>query len=62
MGSDVADITADGLPEIFVTDMLAKSDDRYKTTMTFENWDKYQYNLKNGYYRQNTRNTLHLNN
>ena len=62
MGSDVADITADGLPEIFVTDMLAKSDDRYKTTMTFENWDKYQYNLKNGYYRQNTRNTIHLNN
>ena len=62
MGSDVADITADGLPEIFVTDMLAKSDDRYKTTMTFENWDKYQYNLKNGYYRQNTRNTLNLNN
>jgi hypothetical protein len=62
MGSDVADITADGLPEIFVTDMLAKNDDRYKTTMTFENWDKYQYNLKNGYYRQNTRNTLHLNN
>jgi len=62
MGSDVADINADGLPEIFVTDMLAKSDDRYKTTMTFENWDKYQYNLKNGYYRQNTRNTLHLNN
>ena len=62
MGSDVADITADGLPEIFVTDMLAKSDDRYKTTMTFENWDKYKYNLKNGYYRQNTRNTLHLNN
>jgi hypothetical protein len=62
MGSDVADINADGLPEIFVTDMLAKSDDRYKTTMTFENWDKYQYNFKNGYYRQNTRNTLHLNN
>ena len=62
MGSDVADINADGLPDIFVTDMLAKSDDRYKTTMTFENWDKYQYNVKNGYYRQNTRNTLHLNN
>ena len=62
MGSDVADITADGLPEIFVTDMLAKNDDRYKTTMTFENWNKYQYNLKNGYYHQFSRNTLHLNN
>lgn len=62
MGSDIADMNGDGLPEIFVTDMLAKTDDRYKTTMTFENWDKYQYNLKNGYYHQFSRNTLHLNN
>ena len=62
MGSDIADITSDGFPEIFVTEMLPESEERYKTTMTFENWDKYQYNLKNGYYRQNTRNTLHLNN
>ena len=62
MGSDVADITGDGLPEIFITEMLPKKEDRYKTTMTFENWDKYQYNLKNGYYHQFTRNTLHLNN
>ena len=62
MGSDVADITADGLPEIFITEMLPEKEDRYKTTMTFENWNKYQYNLKNGYYHQFTRNTLHLNN
>ena len=62
MGSDIADITGDGLPEIFVTEMLPKDDDRYKTTMTFENWDKYQYNLKNGYYHQFTRNMLHRNN
>jgi len=62
MGSDVADITADGLPEIFITEMLPENEERYKTTMTFENWDKYQYNLKNGYYHQFTRNTLHLNN
>ena len=62
MGSDIADITGDGFPEIFVTEMLPKDDDRYKTTMTFENWDKYQYNLKNGYYHQFTRNMLHRNN
>ena len=62
MGSDVADITADGLPEIFITEMLPENEERYKTTMTFENWDKYQYNLENGYYHQFTRNTLHLNN
>ena len=62
MGSDIADLTGDGYPEIFVTEMLPKDDERYKTTMTFENWDKYQYNLKNGYYHQFTRNMLHRNN
>lgn len=62
MGSDIADITGDGLPEIFVTEMLPEPDDRFKTTMTFENWDKYQNNLKYGYYHQFTRNMLHRNN
>ena len=62
MGSDVADITGDGYPEIFVTEMLPKGDKRLKTTMTFEDWDKYQYNLENGYYHQFTRNMLHRNN
>ena len=62
MGSDVADMNGDGYPEIFVTEMLPKSDERLKTTMTFENWDKYQYNLDHGYYHQFTRNMLHLNN
>lgn len=62
MGSDIADISGDGFPEIFVTEMLPESDSRYKTTMTFEDWDKYQYNVKNGYYHQFTRNMLHLNN
>lgn len=62
MGSDIADITGDGLPEIFVTEMLPEGDERFKTTMTFENWDKYQHNLKNGYYHQFTRNMLHQNN
>ena len=62
MGSDIADLTGDGYPEIFVTEMLPKNEERYKTTMTFENWDKYQYNVKNGYYHQFTRNMLHRNN
>ncbi len=62
MGSDIADITGDGYPEIFVTEMLPENEERYKTTMTFENWDKYQYNVKNGYYHQFTRNMLHRNN
>lgn len=62
MGSDVADLNSDGFPEIFVTEMLPESDERLKTTMTFENWDKYQYNLSHGYYHQFTRNMLHRNN
>jgi hypothetical protein len=62
MGSDIADITGDGYPEIFVTEMLPKSEDRFKTTMLFENWDKYQFNLKNGYFHQFSRNMLHKHN
>ncbi len=62
MGADMADINNDGYPEIFVTDMLPETEDRYKSKMTFENWDKYQLNVKNGYHHQFTRNVLQLNN
>ena len=62
MGADMADINNDGAPEIFVTEMLPESDERYKTTMTFENWDRYAENIRDGYYHQFTRNMLHLNN
>lgn len=62
MGSDAADINHDGYPEIFVTEMLPEPDSRVKTVTTFENWDKYQYAVKNGYYHQFTRNMFQLNN
>ncbi len=62
MGADMADINNDGYPDIFVTEMLPEPHDRLKTKTTFENWDKYQYNLENGYYHQFTRNMLQLNN
>ncbi len=62
MGADMADINNDGYPEIFVTEMLPEDDARYKTKMTFENWDRYQYNVENGYYHQFTRNMMQLNN
>ena len=62
MGADMADINNDGWMDIFVTDMLPKSDRRLKTKTTFENWNKYQYNLANDYYHQFTRNMLHINN
>jgi len=61
MGADIADINNDGLPEIYVTDMLPETEARVKTKTNFENWDKYQSNLANGYYHQFVRNVLQLN-
>ena len=60
MGADMADINNDGYADIFVTEMLPADEARLKTKTTFENWDRYQYNLKNGYYHQFTRNMLQL--
>lgn len=62
MGADMGDINNDGMPEIYVTEMLPASLPRIKTKTLFETWDKYQANLKNGYHHQFTRNVLQLNN
>jgi hypothetical protein len=62
MGADAADINNDGYNDIFVTEMLPKEYERLKTVTTFEDWNKYQYNVKNGYYHQFTRNMLQVNN
>jgi len=62
MGADMADINNDGRPDIFVTEMLPEEEDRLKTNTNFENWDKYQLNLKFDYYHQFSRNMLQLNN
>ncbi len=62
MGADMADINNDQLPELFVTDMLPRTNERLKTVTTFEDWNRYTYNLSNDYYHQFTRNTLQLNN
>ncbi len=62
MGADMADINNDGLPEVFVTEMLPNTDARYKTKAIFEKWDKYQLAVDNGYHHQFGRNVLLLNN
>ncbi|MEN8666494.1 MAG: VCBS repeat-containing protein, partial [Flavobacteriaceae bacterium] len=62
MGADMADINNDQKADIFVTEMLPSDYERLKSVTTFEDWDKYTYNVKNGYYHQYTRNTLQLNN
>ncbi len=61
MGADLADINHDGYPDVFVTEMLPDSERRYKTKATFETWDKYRMNVKNGYHQQFARNVLQLN-
>ena len=62
MGADMADINNDHYPEIFVTDMIPEHDARLKTKTTFDSWDSYKSNYKNGYHHQFTRNMLQLNN
>lgn len=61
MGADLADINNDGWPDLFVTEMLPRDNARLKTVTTFEDWNKYQYNVQNDYYHQFTRNMLQLN-
>jgi hypothetical protein len=61
MGADIADLNNDGWQDIFVTEMLPATLDRVKTKTPFEEWDKYQANVKAGYYHQFTRNTLQRN-
>ena len=62
MGADMADVTNDGRPEIFVTDMLPETDVRLKTTSRFKTWNTYQRMVRNGYGHQLMRNTLQRNN
>jgi len=62
MGADAADIDNDGYTDLFVTDMLPSEYERLKTVTTFDDWNRYNYNLSNGYHNQFTRNVLQHNN
>jgi len=61
MGTDVADINNDGLPEIVVLDMLPEDNLRQKQMNIAMNYDRFLMALDNGYIPQHSRNTLQLN-
>lgn len=61
MGADIGDINNDGYPEIYVVDMRPEDEARLKTKTTFDTWNDFQTDARNGFYYQFTRNTLQLN-
>lgn len=61
MGADFADINNDGRSDLFVSEMLPATNSRVKSKASFESWDKFESNLKNGYHKQFSRNTLQYN-
>ena len=61
MGADIADLNNDGLPEIFVTDMLPGDDARLKQTTKFPDYNEYTLRVERGFHHQAMRNTLQVN-
>ena len=61
MGSDIADINNDGLPDIFVVDMLPEDNHRQKLLKGPDEYDKYSLAVDSGYHHQHMRNTLQVN-
>ena len=62
MGCDVSDINNDGWPDIFTVDMLPEDNERQKLLYGPENYEHFSLMVLNGFYFQNMRNMLHLNN
>jgi enediyne biosynthesis protein E4 len=62
MGNDISDINNDGLPDIYTLDMLPEDNYRQKLLFAPDNYEKFDLNLRTGFYYQYMRNMLHLNN
>lgn len=61
MGADIADINNDGRPDVYTLDMLPEDNERQKLLYGPENYEQYALMIKRGFYHQNMRNMLHLN-
>ncbi|WP_308992367.1 VCBS repeat-containing protein [Mariniflexile litorale] len=62
MGTDIADINNDGLPDIMSLDMLAEDPQKLRTSQGEDSYPIFHYKLKFGYGYQYARNALQLNN
>ena len=60
MGADVADLNNDARPDIMTLDMLPESNARQKTLPWPDNWNVYRAQLQNGFWHQNMRNMLQI--
>ncbi|MGK7371276.1 MAG: VCBS repeat-containing protein, partial [Candidatus Halalkalibacterium sp. M3_1C_030] len=61
MGTDIADFNNDGLPDIFVLDMLPYTEETRKSAVSSEPYNAYKIQRQFGYHPQLIRNTLQLN-
>jgi hypothetical protein len=60
MGTDIADINNDGLPDILTLDMLPKDEAVVKTTAGEDPYEIFRFKLRSGFHYQFARNTLQL--
>lgn len=58
MGSDFADISNDGLLDLYVSDMRPHTSERFHSKMNFETWQEFTEQQKRGFGAQMTRNTF----
>jgi enediyne biosynthesis protein E4 len=61
MGNDAADINNDGLEDIITLDMLPEGNYLQKMHNGAENFDKFQILFNHGFFKQYSRNMLHVN-
>src|SRR4030095_10979976 len=61
MGTDVADITNDGFPEIISMDMMPEDPYILKRSLGEDEYNLFHFKIQHGYHSQFARNTLQLN-